>query len=189
LEKLYDEILDKAKKYLDTRQNDVHVPLSYDFAKRLLKHYPEADGDIVLPAIILHDVGWKMVSEDEQLKSFGPKMEGKEKQHVHELKGLKIAEEILVSFGFEMEKIQEILEIIEGHDTRKESISLNDSLVKDADKLWRYTPIGVEIDHTRFRIERRKWINHLSENIDNLFFTPRAKEMAREALNDAEKES
>ena len=30
--------------------------------------YPEADEEIVLPAVILHDVGWKMVPEEKQLK-------------------------------------------------------------------------------------------------------------------------
>ena len=55
-----DTIYEKAKVYLNTRYNDIHVELSYDFTKKLLKHYPQADEDIVLPAILLHDVGWKM---------------------------------------------------------------------------------------------------------------------------------
>ena len=70
---VYDEIYRKAAPYLDTRQNDIHVSLSCDFARRLLAHYPKADEKIVLPAIVLHDVGWKMVPEEKQLNAFGPK--------------------------------------------------------------------------------------------------------------------
>ncbi len=51
---VYDEVYRKAEPYLDTRRNDVHVSLSYDFARRLLAHYPNADEKIVLPAILLH---------------------------------------------------------------------------------------------------------------------------------------
>ena len=34
--------------------------------------------------------------------------------------------------------------IIDGHDTRDHALSLEDSLVKDADKLWRYTRFGLD---------------------------------------------
>ena len=74
---VYDEIYKQAKPYLDTRHNDVHTSLSYDFARRLLAHYPDADEEVVLPAIILHDVGWKMVPEEKQLNAFGPKAKDK----------------------------------------------------------------------------------------------------------------
>jgi hypothetical protein len=33
---IYGEIHRKAAPYLDTRQNDIHVSISYDFARRLL---------------------------------------------------------------------------------------------------------------------------------------------------------
>ncbi len=70
---VYDEICRKAKPYLDTRQNDVHVSLAYEFARRLLEYYPDADEEVVLPAILLHDLGWKMVHEKQQLNAFGPR--------------------------------------------------------------------------------------------------------------------
>ena len=46
----YDAIYRKAVPYLDTRHNDIHISLSFDFASRLLAFYPEADEKIVLPA-------------------------------------------------------------------------------------------------------------------------------------------
>ena len=182
---VYDKIYRKAELYLDTRQNDVHVSLSYDFACRLLAHYPNADEEIVLPAIVLHDVGWKMVPEGKQLNAFGPKVKDKKTQRIHETEGVKIAEEILSRLNYDKEKILEILSIIDGHDTRQEALSLNDQLVKDADKLWRFTPVGVDIDHTRFGILRDSYMKWLATVIDDWLFTPEAKEIARAALTEA----
>jgi hypothetical protein len=182
---VYDEIYRKAGPYLNTRQNDVHTSLSYDFARRLLAHYPSADEEIVLPAIVLHDVGWKMVPEEKQLSAFGPNVKDKKTQRIHETEGVKIAEEILTLLHIDNKIIVEILSIIDGHDTRLEAISVNDQLVKDADKLWRFTPVGVDIDHTRFGISRDSYMEWLGTMIDAWFFTPEAKEMAHAALTEA----
>ena len=182
---VYEKIYEKAKPYLDTRRNDVHVSLSYDFARRLLSHYPDADEEVVLPAIVLHDVGWKLVPEEKQLSAFGPKANDKDTQRFHETEGAKIAKKILTRLNYDQEKILEILAIIDGHDTRLEALSLNDRLVKDADKLWRFTPVGVDIDHTRFGIPRDSYIKWLDTVIDDWLFTPEAKEMAHAALAEA----
>ncbi len=58
---LCDSIYKLAEPYWATRKNELHVPSSYGFARRLLGFYPSADEDIVLPAVLLHDVGWKMI--------------------------------------------------------------------------------------------------------------------------------
>ena len=77
------------------------------------------------------------------------------------------------------------MSIIDGHDTRQEALSLNDQLVKDADKLWRFTPAGVDIDHTRFGIARDRYMEWLDSVIDDWLFTPEAREMAHAALAEA----
>ncbi len=186
---VYDEIYKAAEPYLDTRRNDVHVSLSYDFARRLLALYPKADVEIVLPAIVLHDVGWKMVPEEKQLGAFGPKAKDKKIQRMHETEGVKIAENILTGLNYDPENILEILSIIDGHDSRQEALSLNDQLVKDADKLWRFTPAGVDIDHNRFGIARDSYMQWLDTKIDEWFFTPGAREMATAALIEAKTNS
>jgi HD superfamily phosphohydrolase YqeK len=182
---IFDTILEKAESYLDTRQNDIHIALSYDFARQLLSFYPEADAAIVLPAVILHDVGWKMVPEDEQLNAFGPNMNNKEMQRLHEVEGVRIAREILESLDYGAERIKEILSSIDGHDTRRKALSLNDAIIKDADKLWRYTPVGAEIDHSRFNSSWEDHLKMLERSIDRWLFTDEAKEMARAALSEA----
>ncbi|NMC94211.1 MAG: HD domain-containing protein [Syntrophorhabdus sp.] len=179
---MYETIYEMAKPYLNTRYNDVHVELSYEFTKRLLKHYPEADEDIVLPAILLHDVGWKMVPEDEQAGAFGPEVKKNDVQRFHEIEGAKMAGQILNELNYPGSKIHEIMDIIDGHDTRLEALSLNDKIVKDADKLWRFTTTGVNIDSFRFGIERISYINYLEDRIKEWFFTLAAQDMARETL-------
>lgn len=182
---VYDTIYEKAKCYLDTRQNEVHVALSYAFAQRLLDHYPDARGDIVLPAILLHDVGWKMVPEGEQIDAFGPKASNNGTRRLHEVEGARIAADILDSIDYEPDKIREICSIIDGHDSRPEALSLNDALVKDSDKLWRFTPTGVRIDHARFHIDREIYLDYLASVIDAWLLMPKAREIALEALSEA----
>lgn len=182
VQNIYDMIHQKAKPYLDTRQNDIHISLSYDFARKLLVYYPEADEEIVLAAILLHDVGWKMVPEEKQAGAFGPKIKDTEAQRFHEVESVRIAQEILRSLNFNEEKILQILAIVDGHDTREKVLSLADGLVKDADKLWRYTPMGVDIDHRRFGIDREPYVGYLETMIETWFFTPEAKRMASEEL-------
>ncbi|MFQ5613584.1 MAG: HD domain-containing protein [Anaerolineae bacterium] len=182
---IYDQISQKAAPYLDTRHNDVHVSISYDFARRLLAHYPEADEDVVLPAILLHDVGWKTVPEEKQLGAFGPKAKDPATNRLHEVEGVRLAGQILAALGYDAAKTEEILAIIDGHDSRLEALSLNDKLVKDADKLWRFTPTGISIDHRRFGIEVRAYMDWIGTMIEGWMFTPEAKAMAREALAEA----
>lgn len=182
---IYDEIYQRAASFWDTRHNDVHMPLAYDFAKRLLTSYPQADEAVVLPAILLHDVGWKMVPEEKHLNAFGPKATDKASNRLHETEGVRIAAEILATLDYDAAKTQEILQIIDGHDSRLEALSLNDKLVKDADKLWRFTLTGIDIDHRRFGVALGAYLDYLDNKIEEWLFTPEAKAMARAELTRA----
>ena len=61
---IYDQIYAASEPYWQTRENDRHVPCVYEFAKQLLACYPAADPKIVLPAILMHDNGYKLVPEE-----------------------------------------------------------------------------------------------------------------------------
>jgi HD superfamily phosphodiesterase len=181
LEEPYKKIQELARPYLDTRKNDIHTEISTRLAYQLL----ELEGgteEVVIPAILLHDVGWKKVPEDIQLKAFGPKASMPEWNRVHEVEGARIAEEILKKMGYDQEKIKEIVRIIEGHDSRKKPFSLNDTIVKDADKLWRYSKEALEINSDRFQLSLEEGIERLSRNIDPWFLTDSAKRIAREEM-------
>ncbi len=181
---IYNEIYERAKPYLDTRQNDVHVSGSYELSRRLLSHYPEADPEVVLPAILLHDVGWKFVPEEKQLDAFGPTAHDRETLRIHEVEGVRVAREILESLSYGEAETEEILSIIDGHDSRRDAVSLNDAVVKDADKLFRFTPVGVDIDCIRFGCTLDVHLDDLESKMSIWFFTSAAKDMALEALGE-----
>jgi len=185
---VFKQIYQLAQPYLNTRYNDVHTEMSMQLAYELLG----AEGgqeSIVIPAIILHDVGWQKVPTDLHLKAFGPKATAPEINRTHEQEGVKIAKKILAEVNYDDEKIFEILKIIDGHDSRKESISLNDSLVKDADKLWRYTRTGFDIDNERFEETVAEGLNRLRKYLIRWFFTDTAYQIATEELQQREREA
>ena len=185
---IFKKIYQLAKPYLNTRHNNVHTEMSMQLAYELLS----AEGgqeSIVIPAIILHDVGWQKVPAEHHLKAFGPKATSPEINRTHEQEGVKIAKNILTKVNYDKEKISEILKIIDGHDSRKESISLNDSLVKDADKLWRYTQKGFDIDNERFEETVAEGLNRLRKYLPRWFFTDTAYQIAKEELQQREREA
>jgi hypothetical protein len=171
-----------ATPYLQTRDNDAHTLYSYGMARALLSQIPEAQEHIVLPAIILHDTGWSTVIEQEALESIAPGVDRSVWGHLtikHEKEGARIAREILTELGLPEADIDEITQIIDGHDTRLTSLSLNDSLVKDADKLWRVSPHGIMVAQPRFGINEEESLLLNASRAYNELFTPQAKSMSR----------
>jgi len=133
-----------AKPYLDVRNNDEHTIVAYGLARALLAQIPEANESIVLPAILLHDVGWKKIDPDLLLLAVGRNPTRKDLVRDHEVFGVAIARDILQRCNPTGVNIEAVLAIIDGHDTTKESRSVNDAVVKDADKGWRATPHGMK---------------------------------------------
>lgn len=133
----------EAKPFLDVRNNDEHTLVAYGVARALLAQLPEAEEDVVLPAILLHDVGWKRIPPDLLLAAIGRNPTRKDLVFEHERHSVVIARDILTRHG--VGRVDEILAIIDGHDTTYEARSLNDAVVKDADKGWRTTPHGMRI--------------------------------------------
>jgi hypothetical protein len=177
----FQEIYELAKPFLDTRNNDIHMKVSYAFCNKLL----ETEGgvqSVAKPAIILHDVGWKMVPEELQLKAFGPIDYDRTINRIHEVEGARIAREILEQLGWDAVVIDEIAEIILGHDSRKTPLSTSDAVVKDADKLWRYSSEALVIDCERFGIDPAIHVEWLGKQIDGWFITDTGVKLAREEL-------
>jgi hypothetical protein len=178
----YSRVYELALPYLDTRDNDIHVQISFDFATQLVAAYPMADERVVLPAIILHDIGWKMIPEEMHLTAFGPKMTRGDLRRQHEIEGARAAGEILAMLDEFADVKDEIVAIIDGHDTRREAISLNDQLVKDADKLWRFSSVGSRIDSNRFGIGWSEHVSWLGQQIDGWMFTETGSHLANLTL-------
>ncbi len=183
---IYGRIWNLARPYLNTRKNDIHTKIASELAQQLLIR-EGGEEEIVMPAIILHDVGWKSVPEDVQLKAFGPKNSMPEWNRVHEVEGERIAGEILQEVNYPEEKISEIQDIIKGHDSRAEAVSLNDAIVKDADKLWRYSETSILHIQMGFGLTFKQCVARLRRKLDQWFLTESGKQMARLALKRLQK--
>jgi len=187
LKKIFEKIWELAEPYLNTRDNKIHTRISVKLAYQLLDK-EGGDPAIVIPAIILHDVGWKTIPENLHLVAFGPKATSPELNRVHEVEGVRIAKEILEQVQYDHRRIGEILEIIDGHDSREESLSLNDKLVKDADKLSRYDKEIFHIDIRRYNYTYEQELNRIRSHLEGWFFTKSAKKIARKELRNRQEE-
>lgn len=181
MKEIFNEICRLATPYLNTRKNDIHTDICTEFALILLDK-EGGEEDIVIPAIILHDTGWKKIPEELHLMAFGPRMTLPELNRIHEVESVRIAKKIPEKLNYDKNKTDEILTIIDGHDSRSEAISLNDRIVKDADKLWRYSKTGFYIDIERFGETFEGAIDRLNSNAEKYFFTNSSKEMARDEI-------
>jgi HD domain len=170
----------RAREYWNTRFNDLHVPIAYAFARELLLAHPEVDRDVVVPAILLHDIGWKSIPEDRQLQAFGVGVRDEALRRFHETEGARIGADILSASGVAGRQRDTIVQIIDGHDSRLEALSLEDAVVKDADKLWRFTPAAIDIDHRRFEMALGDYLPWLGKQLDHIFLTAHGARIARE---------
>ncbi len=134
----------RAVGFLAIRDNDAHSLYAWGLANALLSQLPGARPEIVLPAILLHDTGWSTVTPSDALEAIAPGGSRKDLVRHHEVEGARIAASVLADLDFLPADVAEIVAIIDGHDSRTEALSLNDAIVKDADKLWRITPHGLD---------------------------------------------
>jgi HD superfamily phosphodiesterase len=168
---------------MQARKNDVHIPLAYDYAERLLEHHPAADREVVLLAILLHDIGWAVVDQEAIYREgFGPNMMQSEVRIAHEREGARLAREILVELGYPGEVISRVVEIIDGHDTRTDALSREDELVKDADALWRFSVAGIGVACDWFGLTPGEYADRTEPQIEGRLFTETARAIARAEL-------
>jgi len=187
IETAYRRIFEFAVPYLKTRLNLPHTYSVYQYANLLL----DGEGgsrEVVIPACILHDVGWSTIPEDQQIKAYGPNMTDPEAKRKHEVEGASIAMRILSQVGWNGSLVQKIAAIIDGHDTTLEARSLEDAITKDSDKLFRLSACGVRIDCERFHVDPKEYWPFLLKRSRNWFLTPTGKELAAHESGDRERE-
>lgn len=174
----HQELWESAKDYLRVRNNDAHTLYAYGLAQALCQAHPAANPDVVLPAILLHDTGWSQVPEELVLQAISPSGSQPELVLWHEREGVRIATELLNALGTDPALRDEITDIISTHDSMKASKSLNDSLVKDADKLWRLTPHGIDTVMDWFGLTREAANRLCSWRVHDYLHTDVARAMA-----------
>jgi hypothetical protein len=160
----YDPVWARAEPYMRARKNDVHIPLSFDWCERLLEEYRDADRDICLLAILLHDIGWHSIDQGDIIEQ-GFRSENyltSDVRYLHEVEGVRLGTQVLQDTGWSAEVIAQVCEIIDGHDTRPDPHHLNDRIVRDADKLWRFEVTGIAIASDWFGKTPRAYVDHLA---------------------------
>jgi hypothetical protein len=178
----YDPVWRASERYMRARKNDIHIPLSFAFAQQLLELNPGADADIVSLAILLHDIGWWSIDINDIIeKGFGPNMMQSDVRFLHEQEGVRLSREVLSETGWSEAVITAVGEIIDGHDTRPFPRSLNDRLMRDADKLWRFTVTGVAVASDWFKLTPHQYVERLDEQF-KLLETAQGPDIARQEL-------
>jgi hypothetical protein len=176
-----------ARPYMRARKNDVHIPISFWYAQRLLERHPEADGDVVLLAVMFHDAGWAVIDEEriyaEGFATGGQEVDlASDVRILHEKEGARLASEALTALGEPAALVEEVAAIIDGHDSRRHALSRNDELVKDADKLWRYSLTGVSVGCDWFSMTPVQYAARLERQVAGALFTDAAREIGARDL-------
>lgn len=162
-----------------TRSNDIHLPISLAYAERLCAAHPHANALLVRVAILLHDIGWGRVDESRILsEGFSGDWRKAAIRFEHERQGCIVAREVLPPLGYDEEFVAAVTAIIDGHDTRKEAHSLEDALVRDADRLWRFDHAGIALASGWFRMDPATYCDRLASEIVPELLTEAAVEMA-----------
>lgn len=173
------DLWNRAAPYLKVRDNDAHTLYAFGLARALLDAHPEADAAVVLPAIMLHDIGWSQVPPAEVLAAIAPGGGRPDLVLLHEKEGARLAAGILTAAGYDTGKVPAILDIIDGHDSRREAISIEDAIVKDADKTWRLSPHGIDTVMDWFGLDRGQALRLCSQRVHGHLFTAEARAVAR----------
>ena len=178
-------LFDLAEPYLAVRNDMDHARVSHQYALLLLER-EGGDRAVVEPAVILHDVGWSALTPDQIKAAYGVRPSGQEADRlnrVHEVEGAAIARRILESVDYDRQLTGKIVAIIERHDSGEKASSLEERLVKDSDRLWRFSETGMWQElKKQGGVGPREYHDYVGARIDTWFFTPFAASMAREEL-------
>lgn len=189
-EQFTQELFRLAEPYLETRDDLLHTRVAHQYAVFLLEK-EAGDKKIVEPAVILHDVGWSQLKPEEIKIAFGANAIGekaKKLNRIHEVEGARIAREILTKLNYDRSSTDEIARIIERHDSGKNPQTIEEKLVKDADRLWRFSKIGYYYEMQRQNTTHEVRYRFLTKNMGKWFFTRTAKELADTELQERVKE-
>ena len=180
-----------AEPYLKTRGDLLHTQVAHKYSLLLLKK-EGGDKRIVEPTVILHDVGWSRLKPEEIKVAYGVRAAGeraKSLNRVHELEGAKIARALLHDTKYDPALIDRIGLIIEKHDSGKKTDSLEEKVVKDADRLWRFSKVGYYQEMERQNTDSEERFRFLSKHLGTWFFTETARKLADEELGKRLKEA
>lgn len=174
-------IFERAKTFCRTSSDRLHLQESAECTKWLCER-EGGDPAIVMPAILLHDIGWSIFSDEENTLARGLTMEARMVNHRHEEEGAILARLVLEELDYDPALIDEITEIILWHDSKTIPRSTNDAIVKDGNLLSRYTPASFDATRRQLNISEAELARSLQEIIERGFHTKTARLAARRYL-------
>lgn len=140
--------------------------MSLAYGERLVNAHPEAHAELVRVTILLHDTGWGRVDESRIIsEGFGGDWRKAAIRFQHEEEGCVIAREVLPGLGYDSAFVEAVCAIIDGHDTRADPHSLEDALVRDADRLWRFDHAGIALASGWFGLDPSIYSDRLRTEI------------------------
>ena len=183
MENLFELIIENATTYYPDETNLTHMKNALGLARRLIE-IEGGDEVIIIPAVILHDTGWHIFSPEDEVRARKPsvQLDNIILNHEHEAEGARIAENILSKLDYPVADKKMIVRIILGHDTRVKPISMADMIVKDADRLSRYTPECFDLFRVKLGYSKAQFLELLNANTEKWFYTDSAKLLARRYL-------
>lgn len=179
-EGLFARIFELARPHLQTRNNDAHARISHGWALRLLAQ--GGDPAVVIPAILLHDVGWSRVPAAMHLEAMQRHAHHPGQSDRHETEGARIAAQILDQVDYPQGLSKPILAIIAEHDSKSGCDSLEEAIVKDADKLYRYSPEAFRWFQEHGGMEPQAYLAVLERFTGGWFLTKMGGQLASEQL-------
>jgi hypothetical protein len=180
----------QAEPFLAVRGDLAHTQTAHQFSLKLL----EAEGGdkrVVEPAVILHDVGWSKLTAEQIKTAFGVRAVGphaEELNRIHETEGAIIAEKLLETLFYEPNLVKHITQIIERHDSGNDPDSLEEKIVKDSDKLWRFSALGFWQEKERQEVTDLELYHHLEAHRLSWFFLLNALALSERELEDRKRE-
>jgi putative nucleotidyltransferase with HDIG domain len=149
---IYRKIFELATPFLKkARPEDVlHTKVVVSLMKEIVEGEGlEREADVLIPAAILHDIGWSQISEEDKVKR------SPEARFKHMREGVKIARKILGRLDYSQPKIKRVCQLISIHDNQYVELPVKDELAKrliEADNLWILSKEAFD-----YYCEREKW--------------------------------
>jgi HD superfamily phosphodiesterase len=178
------QIFQSAEPYLKKRDDFLHTQVAHQYALLLIKQ-EGGNKKIIEPAIILHDVGWSSLDPIQIRAAYGVKSGGKKADRlnrIHEREGAVIAMQILQSLKYDLQFTDKIISIIQRHDSGITAPHPEEQIVKDADKLWRFSKTGFWKEVERQKLEPAELYQYLLTRYPEWFFTDTALMIAKKEI-------
>lgn len=180
MNKKYQKIWELALTYLKSgcRKDFVlHTEGVVKATEMIIKLSGKGDESLLIPAAILHDVGWSKVSKILQLSN--DKKEKIKALKLHIKYAPEIINEILCQEGYEEDKIKKIIEIVKAHKFKNPK-EINKRILIDADALSDAFKEQFKSDMKFYKVSRESLYDFRK---NNKFYTKIAMDIFNREIN------